>query len=151
MTFCSRGLIYPLKKKKKAVFFPLAHYNSSTLPHIQNHDEVLLGTAAFASFQYTATAAVARKRGKCTSFAHDKHEKGLLLSETTISTYVYMMMTPAAFHIKLGFSRPGKICNVFPLVDFAQIWKKCKCNLSLKPLICSVTERCLLVAKYIFC
>ena len=121
MTFCSRGLIYPLKKKKKAVFFPLAHYNSSTLPHIQNHDEVLLGTAAFASFQYTATAAVARKRGKCTSFAHDKHEKGLLLSETTISTYVYMMMTPAAFHIKLGFSRPGKICNVFPLVDFAQI------------------------------
>lgn len=99
MTFCSRGLIYPLKKKKRKQFFPLAHYNSSTLPHIQNHDEVLLGTAAaFASFQYTATAAVARKRGKCTSFAHDKHEKGLLLSETTISTYVcMMMMTTAAF------------------------------------------------------
>ena len=105
-----------IRNINKAVFFSLAHYNSSTLPHIQNHDEVLLGTAAaFASFQYTATAAVARKRGKCTSFAHDKHEKGLLLSETTISTYVYMMMTPAAFHIKLGFSRPGKICNVFPL------------------------------------
>ena len=47
-------------------------------------------------------------------------------------------MTPAAFHIKLGFSRPGKICNVFPLVDFAQIWKKCKCNLSLRPLICTL-------------
>ena len=107
MTFCSCGLIYPTLKKSQQFSFSFALHTFKIMMMKFSLVHLALGSFILSSIRTSTT--VARKRGKCTSFAHDKHEKGLLDS---LKLRFPPMMMGFPLNIKVCF----EICNVFPLV-----------------------------------